>query len=1211
MAFWKKTAKLTANNADGQKAEEGPSKIEAQNDGVPTETKKPKDASEKTAEASVAPRATKPVAVETPAVAPKAETAAAYDNALALSAHNSARAAHDHFANLAPLVRISGAVFIAETGVLEVNGWCLTPDARFELFLEVRGTAIYKTIEPNTEERKDVFQEHIQYGNKNSGWRVRIPVRDLPEGATARIVYVSSRAEAVNNRPIARIDPPPRVSPAPQIRLTKADYSASRCLLMIEGAITNASDAPKLSLRLSSGAEAESFDYDVGPANGDGVRNFVINARLGGIVDKEEAIVVDAERPAAKAARVIGGGADSPRRLAGSRATIQQNDALMPNSLMLSDMLDLRRQLIGRPKVARKAGTVCYFPPFAKAEDLADHYHRASWYLTGSDSPISSVVLGCAGGLPAERASVLPPPPHFGTARLDDGALTLTPEGDAYLQALMTAGAILVWRPVPRGLMDYFKRLVGKVEIITVATHDPAAVEYGNYCRAPWLALPKDKKAALLNESQQRFRNAIEAQRAAGKTCSAVLGTGPSIDSAFGFDFSECMAVACNSIVGNDALLDHIRPAFVCAGDAVSHFGVSSYAETFRADLIRALTTRDIHFLTSAAIGYLLIQKHPEIRDRVIVCEQKFTGLNARLEDVWALPKYDSTLNIHMLPIAASFSDTIYMLGLDGRSPNPADNEDFWAHSKSAQYHDLVDSGHLTHPTFAINRAQATEERYIASVEDSLMSGEVLGKVFYSLAESYTPGIHARPAPPHCFASQAEGAPRRLRPLARPAAAAEGGPRRRALIVSQVTRRHFSGGRYHVTMLAEAMAAFCDEVVVWANNMPPWSGDLGFCPDHGKVRYVINNHIDGVDGRFDYVVMAPDGAPVPTVPLRALEVARESNARTAFLNFESPNWFNALSPAPKKLADFGNWFAAACFSDVILSSCETALPFARSFYKTLFHEPVFAVAPPSINAPIADLVLGRNLPREKQIILISRFGDASAHKNIDAIFDLLVPEMSGYTLALIAGTSDLPSAATLIDFESRLTERGLTLKLLHMISDRRKFEEIAKSELMIFPSLFEGFGYPPVEAGYMGTPCVAYDLPALTEFSGDSGYFAPWGDVAALRAEISHLLTLPFEQRVRTADPQVRRTATIAAFGENLRRILAEEDTGGRAAANFTKERFELAAKVYVDGCLEPRLTYGLLSRSEVGELAERYRAYNRVIEESLSRLRALSGAPA
>jgi hypothetical protein len=714
-----------------------------------------------------------------------------YDDVLALSAKYSGPSAHNHFVDLSPLVRISAAVFDEAAGVLDVNGWCLTPEARFDLLLEVQGSAIYKTIEPNTEERKDVLQDYAQYGNKNCGWRVRIPVRELPEGATASVFYVG-RSGAINNRTITRAP-----APVEQIRIDKANYSGSRCLAIVEGTVTNAGDAPNLHLSLSSGAAVSDFDCDIRPPDSDGVRNFLINARLGGVQDKEQLIVIDAARPEARAGRPISAPADSPRRIIASRATIQQDDALMPYSLMLSDLLELRRQLSGRPKVGRQAGTICYFPQFLRAEDLSDHYHRASWYLTGAESPISAITLGCGGELPADSASVLPPPAHFGTARLEDETISLVAEGDDYLQALMSAGTILVWRPVPRGLMDFLKRLLGEVEIITVATLDPSAVEYGNYCRAPWLALPKEQKAALLEESKQRFRQAMAAQRAAGKTCSAVLGTGPSVDAAFEFDFSDCMTVACNSIVANEALLDHVRPAFVCAGDAVSHFGVSGYAETFRADLIRAVTTRDIYFLTSAAIGYLLIQKHPEIRDRVLICEQKFTGLNAMLEDVWALPKYDSTLNIHMLPIAASFSDTVFMLGLDGRSPNPEDNEDFWAHSKAAQYHDLVDSGHLAHPTFAINRAQATEDRYIASVEDSLMSGEVLGKVFYSLADSFTPAIHARPAPPHCFAPGSEGAPRRLRPLARPMATPDGGRLRRALIVTQVTRRHFSGGRHH------------------------------------------------------------------------------------------------------------------------------------------------------------------------------------------------------------------------------------------------------------------------------------------------------------------------------------------------------------------------------------------------------------------------------
>ncbi len=47
--------------------------------------------------------------------------------------------------------------------------------------------------------------------------------------------------------------------------------------------------------------------------------------------------------------------------------------------------------------------------------------------------------------------------------------------------------------------------------------------------------------------------------------------------------------------------------------------------------------------------------------------------------------------------------------------------------------------------------------------------------------------------------------------------------------------------------------------------------------------------------------------------------------------------------------------------------------------------------------------------------------------------------------------------------------------------------------LFIYPSLYEGFGYPPLEAMYEGTPVIASGCSAITEICGDSVlYFNPY-----------------------------------------------------------------------------------------------------------------------
>lgn len=82
----------------------------------------------------------------------------------------------------------------------------------------------------------------------------------------------------------------------------------------------------------------------------------------------------------------------------------------------------------------------------------------------------------------------------------------------------------------------------------------------------------------------------------------------------------------------------------------------------------------------------------------------------------------------------------------------------------------------------------------------------------------------------------------------------------------------------------------------------------------------------------------------------------------------------------------------------------------------------------------------------------------------------------------------------------------------------------------VFPSLYEGFGFPPLEAMALGCPVVATDAASIPEVVGDAGLLVPAEDVAALRAALQRLLS-----------------------DESLSRVLSEK---GRArAAQFSWDR--------------------------------------------------------
>ena len=64
-----------------------------------------------------------------------------------------------------------------------------------------------------------------------------------------------------------------------------------------------------------------------------------------------------------------------------------------------------------------------------------------------------------------------------------------------------------------------------------------------------------------------------------------------------------------------------------------------------------------------------------------------------------------------------------------------------------------------------------------------------------------------------------------------------------------------------------------------------------------------------------------------------------------------------------------------------------------------------------------------------------------------------------------------------------------------------------KAEILAYPSAFEGFGIPPVEAFNYGVPVIAADNSSIREVVGEAGILVKTGDAAALAAAIEAVLT--------------------------------------------------------------------------------------------------------
>ncbi len=112
------------------------------------------------------------------------------------------------------------------------------------------------------------------------------------------------------------------------------------------------------------------------------------------------------------------------------------------------------------------------------------------------------------------------------------------------------------------------------------------------------------------------------------------------------------------------------------------------------------------------------------------------------------------------------------------------------------------------------------------------------------------------------------------------------------------------------------------------------------------------------------------------------------------------------------------------------------------------------------------------------------------------------------------------------------------------------------AELVVMPSIYEGFGLPAVEAMHLGAPLLVSDIPVLREVAADAAAYAPPGDVAAWSVALEGLLRDESARRALIARGALRaqqfdwqRTAA-----ETVRAFRAAAAPDGRFARRETIE---------------------------------------------------------
>ncbi len=162
------------------------------------------------------------------------------------------------------------------------------------------------------------------------------------------------------------------------------------------------------------------------------------------------------------------------------------------------------------------------------------------------------------------------------------------------------------------------------------------------------------------------------------------------------------------------------------------------------------------------------------------------------------------------------------------------------------------------------------------------------------------------------------------------------------------------------------------------------------------------------------------------------------------------------------------------------------------------------------------LTVGTLEPRKNHRTLLEAYGQLRADERAD--FPLVIVGHYGW------GQNDVQRAVKLREEGSLIIADYLPESLLLVL--------YANAAAFLFPSLYEGFGMPVVEAMACGTPVIASDIPVLREVGGDTIAF-----VETLRAEawceaIRKMINMPPIARAAITDA-ARTQAQIYTWQNN------------------------------------------------------------------------------
>ena len=161
------------------------------------------------------------------------------------------------------------------------------------------------------------------------------------------------------------------------------------------------------------------------------------------------------------------------------------------------------------------------------------------------------------------------------------------------------------------------------------------------------------------------------------------------------------------------------------------------------------------------------------------------------------------------------------------------------------------------------------------------------------------------------------------------------------------------------------------------------------------------------------------------------------------------------------------------------------------------------------------------------------------HKNHRFLLELMAKYWTDpdLRLVLLGGQGSVES-----EVAADIVRLGLGHRVIRpgRVPDAERDGLIGAADALVFPSEYEGFGAPVVEAMALGTPVVCSDQPALAEVAGDAGLVLPldlhaWADALDVVADRSQDMCAAGFERAQTFTTERSGAALAVAYDRAYR----------------------------------------------------------------------------